>query len=303
MSTAKTLEGEALRFSLVSSRPIPQSLRGYIASTLERHGVTGSYTDISTGNYFAETWLAADATETADLAFELRGPAMALAVDSALTQGALASNGPQLIVTDVDSTLIEQEVIELLARSVGTEEQVHDITARAMRGELDFAHSLRERVATLAGAPDSIFDTARASITVTPGARELIDAIHERGGKFGIVSGGFHEVVDPVAADLGVDFVLANRLDVVDGVLTGKVSSDIVTAEVKAQTLHQWCADLNIAPEEAVTVGDGANDLKMLGDSGLGVAFRAKPIVVENADCAISFARLDATAALVGWQL
>lgn len=303
MITAQNFEGEAMRFSLVSSQPIPQALANYVSRTLEHHGVSATHTDISAAHYCAQTWYAAHASDTAALEDELRGPAMALAVDSALTSGSLANRGPQLIVTDVDSTLIQEEVIEILARYVGSEDEVRHITTRAMRGELDFAQSLRERVGTLAGAPVSIFKDALADITITPGARELIDAVHARGGKFGIVSGGFHEVVDPIAADLGIDFVLANRLAVANGVLTGHVASEIVTAEAKAEQLRRWCTELHIATSDAVAVGDGANDLHMLNDGGLGVAFQAKPIVVEHADCAISFPRLDAVAALVGWKL
>ena len=142
-----------------------------------------------------------------------------------------------LVVLDVDSTLIENEVIELLAAEAGSLERVAAVTERAMRGELDFAESLRERVATLAGLPDSVFDTVRSQITVTQGAQKLIETVKFHGGHVGVVSGGFHELLDPLAESLGLDFWKANRLEIIDGRLTGNVLGDIVDAQSKADTL------------------------------------------------------------------
>lgn len=190
---------------------------------------------------------------------------------------------PCLVVLDVDSTLIENEVIELLAAHAGVEAQVAAITERAMRGELDFAESLRERVATLEGLPTRIFDEVREQVTVTPGVPDLIQAVKAQGGFIGVVSGGFHEVLDPLAESLGLDFWKANRLDVQGGLLTGKVLGEIVDAEVKAQTLIQWAKNNEIPLERTVAIGDGANDLKMMAVAGLSIAFNAKPIVREKA--------------------
>ena len=193
-----------------------------------------------------------------------------------------SSEAPGLVVTDVDSTLISQEVIEELAEAAGTREQVAEITSRAMNGELDFAQSLRERVATLAGVPESVFGDVLTSITPTEGARELIEAVHRCGGKFGIVSGGFEEVVAPLAASLGIDFYAANHLEVVDGVLTGRVLGRIVTSQVKVDCLRSWASALNLPLERTVAIGDGANDIPMMYEAGVGIAFCAKPAVRDQ---------------------
>ena len=192
------------------------------------------------------------------------------------------SGAPGLVVTDVDSTLICQEVIEELAEAAGTREQVAEITSRAMNGELDFAQSLGERVATLAGVPESVFGDVLTSITPTKGARELIEAVHRCGGKFGIVSGGFEEVVAPLAASLGIDFYVANHLEVVDGVLTGRVLGRIVTSHVKVDCLRSWASALNLPLERTVAIGDGANDIPMMHEAGVGIAFCAKPAVRDQ---------------------
>ena len=193
-----------------------------------------------------------------------------------------------LVVLDVDSTLIENEAIELIAAEAGSLELVAAVTERAMRGELDFAESLRERVATLAGLPETVFETVRSRITVTQGAQELISAVKSQGGHVGVVSGGFHELLDPLAESLGLDFWKANRLEVKDGVLTGKVMGDIVDAQTKADTLIEWAHKTNTPLTQTVAIGDGANDLKMMEVAGLGIAFCAKPVVQEQADVALN---------------
>nr|WP_276781975.1 phosphoserine phosphatase SerB [Actinomyces gerencseriae] len=188
---------------------------------------------------------------------------------------------------DVDSTLIDQEVIELLAEHAGAREQVAEITARAMRGELDFAASLRERVAALAGVPRRVLTQVRDEVRLTPGARDLIDSLHARGCRVGVVSGGFEEVVAPMARRLGIDHVAANRLEVSGGVLTGRVLGRVVDREEKVRRLRTWAEGDGVPMERTVAVGDGANDLGMITTAGLGVAFCAKPIVVERADAAV----------------
>lgn len=193
-----------------------------------------------------------------------------------------------LVVLDVDSTLIENEAIELLAAEAGSLELVAAVTERAMRGELDFAESLRERVATLAGLPQSVFDTVRSQITVTTGAQQLIEKVKAHGGHVGVVSGGFHELLDPLAESLGLDFWKANRLEVSDGKLTGQVLGEIVDAQMKADTLIEWANLTNTPFAQTVAIGDGANDLTMMGVAGLGIAFCAKPIVQEQADIALN---------------
>lgn len=217
----------------------------------------------------------------------------------ACATGALLCDGPGLLVMDVDSTLIEQEVIELIADHAGTRDLVAQVTERAMRGELDFAGSLRERVATLAGLPVSVVESVRSQVRLTAGAADLIDALHARGCAVGLVSGGFEEVVGPLAQRLGVDYVRANRLDTADGVLTGAVIGDIVGRREKERCLRTWAAEVGVPLERTVAVGDGANDLDMIASAGLGVAFCAKPVVVEQAPAAVHVRDLRAVLDLI----
>jgi phosphoserine phosphatase len=192
-----------------------------------------------------------------------------------------------LVVLDADSTLIRNEVIELIADEAGRGPEVAAATEAAMRGEVDFAASLRSRVQVLAGVPVGAFARVLRRIEPTPGVRDLIAAVHERHGVVGVVSGGFHEVLDTVAPDLGVDRWRANRLAVADGVLSGRVDGDIVDAEGKASALVEWAAELGIPLPRTIAIGDGANDLRMMTIAGLGVAFNAKPTVRAHADLVI----------------
>lgn len=192
-----------------------------------------------------------------------------------------------LVVLDADSTLIRNEVIELLADEAGRREEVQAATEAAMRGEVDFAASLRSRVAALAGVPVSAFERVRSRIEPTPGVRALTAAVHQRGGVVGVVSGGFHEILDHIAPELGVDRWRANRLDVVEGALSGRVDGEIVDAAAKASSLKEWAAELDVAPHATIAIGDGANDLQMMAAAGLGLAFNAKPAVRAAASLVI----------------
>jgi phosphoserine phosphatase len=192
-----------------------------------------------------------------------------------------------LIVLDADSTLIRNEVIELIADEVGRGAEVQAATEAAMRGEIDFATSLRSRVAALEGVPVSGFARVLARIEPTPGVRELTAAVHERGGVVGVVSGGFHEILDDVAPGLGVDRWRANRLEVTDGALAGRVDGEIVDAAVKAASLQEWADELGVPRHATIAIGDGANDLQMMAVAGLGLAFNAKPAVREAASLVI----------------
>ncbi|MBP5801962.1 phosphoserine phosphatase SerB [Microbacterium maritypicum] len=192
-----------------------------------------------------------------------------------------------LVVLDADSTLIRNEVIELLADEAGRRAEVQAATEAAMRGEVDFATSLRSRVAALEGVPVSAFERVRARIEPTPGVRELTAAVHDRGGVVGVVSGGFHEILDSVAPELGVDRWRANRLDVADSVLSGRVDGDIVDGAAKASSLQEWAAELGVDPQATIAIGDGANDLQMMAVAGLGIAFNAKPAVRAAASLVI----------------
>jgi phosphoserine phosphatase len=205
-----------------------------------------------------------------------------------------------LVVLDADSTLLEDEVIELIADAAGTRPQVEAITARAMHGEIDFAESLRERVGTLAGLQSDAFDAVRESVRVTHGADRLVRAVQAAGGAVGVVSGGFHEVLDPFAARLGLDHCRANRLEVVDGRLTGRVLGDVVDAAAKAAALVEWADALRVPLAQTVAIGDGANDLEMMREAGLSVAFDAKPRVREQADLVLAHRDLSAVLACLG---
>jgi phosphoserine phosphatase len=192
-----------------------------------------------------------------------------------------------LVVLDADSTLIRNEVIELIADEAGRGEEVAAATEAAMRGEVDFAASLRARVSVLAGVPISRFERVISRIEPTPGVAELIDAVHRRDGIVGVVSGGFHEILDQIAPALGVDVWRANRLDVREGMLAGTVDGAIVDAAVKAATLREWAHSYDVPLSRTFAIGDGANDLQMMDVAGLGVAFNAKPAVRERADVVI----------------
>lgn len=188
-----------------------------------------------------------------------------------------------LLVMDVDGTLIRQEGIDLLAQEAGVGEKVAEITAQAMKGELDFSASLEARVALLKGLETSIFPKILEQMEVTPGAETLITELHQRGYKVGLVSGGFHEVIDPIARSLGIDLVLANHLEASDGRLTGKVLGGIITPERKKESLLTWAKENHVPRSQTIAVGDGANDLPMIETAGIGIAFMAKPIVAERA--------------------
>ena len=194
----------------------------------------------------------------------------------------------RLIVMDIDSTLINEEVIDLLGEEAGVGEQVAAITERAMRGELDFKQALEERVGLLAGLDREVFDRTFARVTFTPGALELIRTAHERGWKVGAVSGGFHEVADRIVEAAGIDYCLANRLEVQNGKLTGKLAAEIVTRERKLEALRSWAHELGLPMSQTVAMGDGANDIPMIQAAGTGIAFCAKPKTREAAPFAIN---------------
>jgi len=232
-------------------------------------------------------------------------PALATAAASAgfdvsVSPAGLSRQGRRLVVMDVDSTLIRDEVIELLAARTGRAAEVHDLTERAMRGELDFAESLRQRVELLAGLPVSVLDEVRAEVRLTPGARTLVATLRDLGLSIGVVSGGFIEVVGPLAAELGVTYAHANRLGVADGRLTGKVEGAIVDRAAKAAKLREWAAAEGLPLARTIAIGDGANDLDMLATAGLGIAFNAKPAVRAQADTALNLPYLDAVLFLLG---
>lgn len=221
-------------------------------------------------------------------------------VDIGVQAGGLQRRAKKLVVLDVDSTLIQQEVIELLAHHAGVGQQVKHITDRAMNGEIDFAQALHERVELLAGLPAGIIDEVRSEITLTPGARTLVRTLKKLHHKVGIVSGGFAEVITPIAEELGIDFIAANHLEITDGKLTGRTKGQIIDRAGKAAALRQFAqlADVDLA--DTVAIGDGANDLDMIALAGLGIAFNAKPVVRASADTSVNTPYLDSVLYLLG---
>jgi phosphoserine phosphatase len=188
---------------------------------------------------------------------------------------------------DVDSTLIQDEVIELLADFAGTRKEVASITEAAMRGELDFEQSLRTRVATLRGLDESVLEEAFSRIRLSVGAKDLIAAVHASGGRVGAVSGGFHQILEPLAKTLNLDYYRANHLEVIDGKLTGGLVGKIIDRQAKAEALLEWAEDFGEEPAWVAAIGDGANDLDMFEVAGLSFAYNAKPLVREKADVSI----------------
>ena len=237
---------------------------------------------------------------TEELRTQLAREASARAVDIAVVASGLARRAPRLVVMDVDSTLIQDEVIELFAAHAGCEEQVAEITAAAMHGELDFAQSLHARVALLAGLDESVVDKVRAEVRLTPGARTLIRTLKRLGCRVGVVSGGFTQVTDGLRDSLGLDFAAANTLEIEGGKLTGRVTGEVVDRAGKARLLREFAARAGVPLSRTVAIGDGANDLDMLNAAGLGVAFNAKPMVRAAAHTAVNVPFLDAVLYLLG---
>lgn len=231
---------------------------------------------------------------------ELAEIAQSNGIDIAVEQSGLTRRAKRIVLLDMDSTLIQQEVIDLLAEKCGVGEKVAAITESAMRGELDFAQSLTARVKLLAEADAEILETVKAGITLTPGARTLIRTLHKLGHKVGVVSGGFLDVIEPLLQELQIDFYRANRLEIADGKLTGNLLGAIVDKKAKADALRDFAASENVNLAQTIAIGDGANDLGMLEIAGLGIAFNAKPAVRAAANSSINSPYLDSVLYLMG---
>src|SRR5262245_31467366 len=221
-------------------------------------------------------------------------------LDIAVEREGLTRRAKRLVVFDVDSTLIQGEVIEMLAAHAGCEDEVREITEAAMRGEIDFTESLERRVACLTGLPESALDEVANSLELTPGARTTIRTLKRIGFRCGVVSGGFTPIVAKLAENLGLDFYVANNVEIEDGRLTGRVTGDVVDRAGKADALGKFAARFDIPLAQCVAIGDGANDIDMLQKAGLGVAFNAKPALREVADTALSHPYLDVVLFVLG---
>ncbi len=221
-------------------------------------------------------------------------------VDIAVQAGGVQRHARKLVQLDVDSTLIQQEVIELLAAKAGVADQVIAITERAMKGEIDFAESLKERVALLKGLPESTLAQVQSEILLTPGARTLVSTLQKLGHTVSVVSGGFIDVIAPILKDLDIKYFKANTLGIESGFLTGEVVGPIIDRAAKADALREFAAAESIAMEQTIAIGDGANDLDMIAAAGLGIAFNAKPAVKAAADSSVSQPYLDSVLYLLG---
>jgi len=221
-------------------------------------------------------------------------------VDIAVQSANLLRRGMRLIVMDVDSTLVQGEVIEMLAAYAGCLPEVARITEAAMSGQVDFAQSLRDRVALLKGLDAGALDLVYASLALAPGARTMVRTLKRLGYRFAIVSGGFTQITDMIADDLDIDFAAANKLEVVDGKLTGKIIGDVIDRAGKAAALKRFAVEAGVSQAATIAIGDGANDLDMLSAAGLGIAFNAKPLVQQAAHTAVNVPYLDAIIYLLG---
>ena len=241
-------------------------------------------------------------TPAADAALRemLADAASEAAIDIAVERAGITRRAKRLVVFDVDSTLIQGEVIEMLGAHAGVEPQVREITEAAMRGELNFSESLDQRVSLLEGLPASVLDDVAATLELTPGARTTIRTLKRMGFRCGVVSGGFSQVIAKLVDELELDFAVANELEIVDGKLTGRVVGDVVDRAGKAKALRRFAEEYDIPLAQCVAVGDGANDIDMLSVAGMGVAFNAKPALREVADTALSHPYLDAVLFVLG---
>ncbi|MCW2831857.1 MAG: serB [Aeromicrobium sp.] len=221
-------------------------------------------------------------------------------VDVAVQENGILRHAQRLVVMDVDSTLIQGEVIEMIAAHAGCEAEVAAITEAAMRGELDFGESLTARVSLLAGVPATALDDVYRTLLYAPGARTMIRTLKRLGYRFALVSGGFTQIIERIADDLGIDYFAANELEVVDGKLTGRIVGPVVDRAGKASALRRFADEARIPVRNTVAIGDGANDLDMLAASGLGIAFNAKPVVRDQAQTSVNVPYLDAIVYLLG---
>jgi phosphoserine phosphatase len=298
-SRAPKRKRSQLHVTVLGSPLTPAAMAG-VAGRIASHGANIDRIERLASYPVTAIELLVSGADPAALRAALAAEAAEAQVDVAVQRAGLHRKAKRLIVMDVDSTLIQGEVIELLAEHAGQLDKVAEITEAAMRGELDFAGSLRERVALLAGLDASAIDAVRDRIQLASGARTLVRTLKRLDYKFAIVSGGFTQVTDALAADLGIDYTAANTLEIVDGRLTGRVVGPIIDRAGKAEALRRFAAEAGVPISQTVAIGDGANDLDMLQAAGLGVAYNAKPVVRRAAHTAVNVPYLDTILFLLG---
>jgi phosphoserine phosphatase len=292
-------DGRRLLVTFLAPRISAEQLNGVFAAIAASEATCERIVHLA--NYPVDCYeLVVRGADHASLREALTDVAKASGLDLAVQRAGLHRRSKHLVVMDADSTLLQDEVIDLLADECGCADEVSTITELAMAGEIDFAESLRRRVALLAGLPVSVLDDVRARLRLTPGARTLLRTLLRLGYVPAVVSGGFVEVLEPLMNELGVHHLIANRLETIDGTLSGNVVGDIVDRAGKARALERLAEEIGVPLEQTVAVGDGANDIDMLSVAGLGIAFNAKPVVQEHADTALSVPYLDAVLYFLG---
>ncbi|WP_067975760.1 phosphoserine phosphatase SerB [Nocardiopsis trehalosi] len=291
--------GERLHVTILAD-PLRPGALGAIASCVARAGANIDRIERLASYPVTSIELEVSGADPERLREDLAMEAATQSIDVALQPSGLHRRAKHLIVMDVDSTLIQGEVIELLAEHAGCAEEVARVTEEAMRGELDFEESLRRRVALLEGLDASALDAVRERLVLTPGARTLIRTLKRLGYECAIVSGGFTQITDSLVERLDIDYSAANTLEIVDGKLTGGLTGPIVDRKGKALALERFAREAGVPLNQTVAIGDGANDLDMLRAAGLGVAFNAKPVVRRQADTSVSVPYLDTIVFLLG---
>ena len=299
VDSAISIKKDLIHVVILSSKLTPIAVAG-IASAITNAGANiERVTRTASSPITAIEFILSGASQST-ISTALAPVAVAQSIDIAVQPGGMLRFAKKLVQLDVDSTLITQEVIEILAAKAGVGDEVVNITQAAMRGELDFEHSLRARVALLKGLPESVIAEVQSEITLTPGASVLIRTLQRLGHAVSVVSGGFIDVIEPLISELGIVHYRANKLEIVDGALTGHVEGPIIDRAAKAQALREFAALESVTLEQTVAIGDGANDLDMIALAGLGIAFNAKPAVKAAADSSVSSPYLDSVLYLLG---
>lgn len=298
-SSTISIKKDLIHVVILSTKLTPKAVAG-VASAMTVAGANIERVTRTASSPITAIEFIISGADQSTISTALAPVAVAQSLDIAVQPGGLHRFSKKLVQLDVDSTLITQEVIELLAAKAGAGKEVAAITESAMRGELEFEDSLRARVALLKGLPESVITEVQSEITLTPGASVLVRTLQGLGHPVSVVSGGFIDVIAPLISELGIVHFRANKLEIIDGVLTGKVTGPIIDRAAKAQALREFAALESITIEQTVAIGDGANDLDMIAAAGLGIAFNAKPAVKAAADSSVSSPYLDSVLYLLG---